>query len=263
VDSVQAWTGGRFVLPPELFGVIPRDVRLTRTGVAVVVVSVGLALSALVSVILMSIAHVRSEDARLLREREAVLARAQAVQVSVRRGEHPRRTVTYVYEVDGRSYSGRSVLRERERTIERGSIVPIAFVRSHPETNWRVGDEPRVFPIWPIPVVAAALLASALAVAWSVSRQRVLLSEGRVAEARITGQKVVRHDKGKAYRVSYEFRTLSGARHTGRYDTGRTPPPTGAILSIVYHRDNPQWSTGYPLRLVRPARAIHAGRRQR
>lgn len=119
------------------------------------------------------------------------------------------------------------------------------------------GYEPAGFPLWTIPIVALSLLLAAAAVAWSVRRQWVLLSEGRVAQARVTGTKKVRHDKRTAYRVSYEFQTLSGAKQTARFEVGKTPPPIGTVMPIVYHRDKPQWSAAYPLQMVRPGRLVH------
>ena len=89
----------------------------------------------------------------------------------------------------------------------------------------------------------------------SVRRQWILLSEGRVAQARVIGTKKVRRDKRTAFRVSYEFQTLSGAKQTSRYEVGKTPPPIGTVIPIVYHRDKPQWSAKYPFQLVRPGRS--------
>ena len=85
-------------------------------------------------------------------------------------------------------------------------------------------------------------------------RQWILLSEGRVAQARVIGSKKVSRDKARAYRVSYEFQTLSGAKQTSRCEVGKTPPPIGAMIPIVYHRDKPPWSATYPMQLVRPER---------
>jgi hypothetical protein len=93
-----------------------------------------------------------------------------------------------------------------------------------------------------------------VAVARSVRRQWVLLTEGRVARARVIGTKKVRSDHGTRFRVSYEFQTLSGATQTSRCEVGKTPPQIGAVIPIVYHRDKPQWSAAYPFQLVRPGR---------
>jgi hypothetical protein len=242
------------VVPPELAGTVPRDVRLTASGVTIVILAIALAAGALVSAIGLSIAHVRTEDARAVRARTAVSVLAEVTGVSVRRGEHPRRIATYAYDVNGRRYTGRVELRPSEASIGRGSRLPIGVVPSRPEASWRIGREPGVLPVWPIPLASGSLLLLAAVIARSVNKQRVLLSEGRVAQARVTEQKKVRSDKHHAYRITYEFQSLSGARQTARYEVGKTPPPVGSLIPIVYHRDNPRWSAVYPLQLVRPAR---------
>jgi hypothetical protein len=243
-------------LPPELSGALPRDVRLTAGGIAIAVVAVAMAIGALVSAISMSVAYTRAEGQRQLREREAVAIDAEVVQVVLRRGEHPRRVVTYRYGVDGRSYTGRTVLRQSDRRpVGEGALIPIAYVRSHPDTNWTIGYETGSFPLWVIPLTSVSLLLGAAAIGRDLRRQYVLLSEGRVARARITAYKKVRKDKRTAYRVSYEFQALSGATYTARYDVAKTPPPIGTTMPIVYHRDKPQWSAAYPFPFVRPSRS--------
>jgi hypothetical protein len=69
--------------------------------------------------------------------------------------------------------------------------------------------------------------------------------------------KKVKKDQGKAYRVSYEFQTISGATKTSRCEVGKAPPVVGAVMPIVYHRDKPEWSARYPLQLVRPGRLVN------
>ena len=100
------------------------------------------------------------------------------------------------------------------------------------------------------------MLLVAAAVAWSVRRQWVLLSEGRAALARVVATKKMRTDKGASYRVSYEFQTISGATQTSKCNVGKEPPPIGAVVPVVYHRDTPRWSKIYPLQLVRPGRLV-------
>jgi len=242
-------------LPPELLRSVPRDVRLTAGGFAVALFAIALAIAALVSAIVMSAAYARSESDRQLRARDSRTATAEVVQ-AVTRGEEPRRIVTYRYEVDGRLYTGTAGLRNRDRRdVTIGAPVRIMYLGSRPQTNWLIGYEPRRFPVWVIPVVALSLLLAAAAVARGVRRQWVLLSEGRVAQARVIGTKKIRRDHHTAFRVSYEFETLSGAKQTSRLEVGKTAPAIGAVIPIVYHRDKPQWSAAYPFPLVRPVRS--------
>jgi hypothetical protein len=69
----------------------------------------------------------------------------------------------------------------------------------------------------------------------------------------VTVSKKVRHQHGSYYQVSYEFRTMSGAMRSGRYDSHKGPPASGTTIQVVYNPDRPEHSMPYPLGLVRPA----------
>jgi hypothetical protein len=244
-------------LPPELVGTVPRDVRLTIGGLVVATLAVASAVGALVAGIVMSVAYMRASDERQLRERDGVMADAAVVQVVERRGDGPHRVVSYRYDVGGHSYTGRTALRNRDRRVLRlGAPVRIGLLPSQPERSWMIGYEPTGFPLWVIPLTVSSLLVAAMGLVWSVRRQWILLSEGRAARARVTALKKVSSDKGKRYRVTYEFQTISGALQRSRCDIGKTPPAIGAIIPVVYHRDRPEWSATYPMQLVRPGRFI-------
>ena len=122
---------------------------------------------------------------------------------------------------------------------------------------------PRGVPPWVIPLVPASLLVAAAGIVHGLRRNWMLLSEGRAAQARVVSQKKVHRDKHTAYQITCEFRDLSGALHTMRYDVMKAPPAIGTELTIVYHRDDPRWHAVYPLRLVRPVRAPQPSRRTR
>jgi hypothetical protein len=243
-------------VPPELHGAIPRDVRLTAAGKLLVAMAIATAAAAFITVVVMSVVYYRAAEEKQLRERAAVSATARVEQVVVRRGEHPRRIVTYRYDAEGHSYVGRVTLHENDRRdIARGAPMRIEFVPSRPEVSWVAGDRPSGVPIVLIPLSALGLLAVGAVIARVLRRQWILLSEGRAALARVTDfKKVHREHKRKAYRVSYEFKTLSGARQTSRCEIGKAPPPIGSVIPIIYHRDQPTWSATYPLPLVRPFR---------
>jgi hypothetical protein len=232
-----------------------RDVRLTGSGIAVIALAIALAIAAVVSTFVMAVAYTQSEERRQLREREKRGIEAQVVDLGRRRGDGRERFVTYSFEVGGRRYRGTAEPRDRDwRTLSKGARLPIEYLPSRPEVNWIVGYEPGGFPIWMIPPVSISLLVAAALTARSVRREWTLLSEGRVAQARVTAFKRTQTDKRRGYRVSCEFQDLSGATRTARYDTGKTPPAIGALVTIVYHRDNPRWNATCPLRFVRPAR---------
>jgi hypothetical protein len=241
-------------LPQELLGSVPRDVRLTGGGIAVASLAVAAAVGALLAGIVMSAIYARASAERQLRERDAVTAEARVVQIQERRGDGPRRVVTYRYDVNGRGYTGRTSLRNSDRRpMTQGAAVRIAFVPSEPDRSWMIGYARTGFPLWVIPLTVFSLATTALALVWSLRRQWMLLSEGRVARAQVTALKKVSSDKGKRYRVTYEFQTISGARQRSRSDVSKAPPAIGATIPVVYHRDQPEWSATYPMPLVRPA----------
>jgi hypothetical protein len=237
--------------PSELAGMLPRDVRFTASGIFVLTIACLLLLAAVTSGIVLSVAVAQ---ARHPRERGSTLARTVAI--DVRRGDdHPRRVVRYRFEVDGRPFSGRTNLRERDRRdISDGDPIEVEYETSDPAVNWVTGYEPRAVPAWAIPLISGAFLAAGWVIAWRVRRDWLLLSEGRGALAHVIGQKKVRKDKHTAYRITCSFEDISGATRTMHYDVSKSPPPAGTPITIVYHRDDPRWSHVYPLPFVRPAR---------
>jgi hypothetical protein len=250
VRTVQRW-----MLPSELTGMVPRDVQLSAAGRTAAAIVAALIAAALGAAIVMTIAIAGGP-------RERAIVDAQTVIVERTRGEHPRRIVSYRFVVDGGSFQGRTRLREGDhRDVFQGTLIPVEYVASDPNVNWVRGYEPRGIPPWAIPLVSGSLLAVAAAIARGLRRGWVLLSEGRAVQAWVLSQKKVRRDKHTAYEITCEFRDLSGAMHTMRYDALKAPPPVGAALTVVYHRDDPRWHAVYPLRFVRPTRAPQRAQR--
>jgi len=243
-------------IPSELRGALPRDIELTSGGKATACFAAILAAAAVISAILMSVVYQQSRDRQARREREAVFTNAEVTGIAVNRDdEGTRRTVTYVYEVDGRSFSGRQRLRRSDRRpLGKGDAIAIGFLPSERERSWVPGYEGGGLPLFVIPIVSLSLLATAAAVAASLRRQWNILSDGRVTLARVTNTKKVNSDKRRAYKVTCEFQTLSGAPQSSRYETGKTPPPVGSVIPILYHRDNPKRTSAYPVPLVRTVR---------
>jgi|SoiMethySBSTD1v2_1073268.scaffolds.fasta_scaffold946441_1 hypothetical protein len=247
-------------LPPELLGEIPRDVELTPGGRATVAVAGALVVAAVISAVVMFVAYSRGEERKVLREREAVFTDAAVTKIAFVNTEEGRRpTVTYSYEVDGRSYVGRRRLRNSDRRlVAEGDTIAIGFLPSEPQTSWIEGYEERGFPIAVLPLVSGSLLLAAALVAATVRRQRVILSEGRATLARVVKHKKTTNSHGRStgYRVTCEFKTLSGAPRSATYSTEKAPPAIGAIVPILYHRDNPKRTSGYPVPLVRTVRKV-------
>lgn len=163
--------------------------------------------------------------------------------------------------VNGLVYTGRATLRERDRRdLPAGSRIRIEHLQSDPARSWISGYEPGSAPVWVVPLASLGLLLAAGTLPWRVMRDWMLLSGGRFAEARVVTAKKVHRQHHGAYRVNYEFQTLSGARVVGASEMGRKPPVVGPEIPIVYYRENPRWSKMYPLSLVRPSGHYFRGR---
>jgi hypothetical protein len=236
-------------------GSVPREVRLTGNGKAAVAMAILCAAAAVALAIGLSILHARQQAAADLRAREGVHAIATVVSASRTREEHPRSVVTYRYDAAGRAYQNTLRLPERDRRqFVEGDQIGILYLRSRPAISWAAGDEPGVLPIGIVPLIAGALLLIAWLIAWNVGREKTLLSEGRLAEARIVSTKRVHSQHHHGYRIAYEFTTLSGAKIAARVERRRAPAGVGATVPVIYHRDNPRRNALYPLTLVAPAR---------
>jgi hypothetical protein len=232
---------------------LPREVRLTAGGTALAVVAVVLAAAAVAAAIGMSILRLRQADARETRLRDGVRSTATVASATKSKGEHPRWTVTYRYTAPDGEHSHTARLPEGDRrSFVEGDPIAIEYLGSEPSRSWVAGDQPGVLPLAVVPVASASLLFAAGLMAWSVRRERTLLMEGRMAEARIVSTRKVQHSHHHAYRIAYEFTTLSGATVVSSTEKSRAPGGVGSTIRVVYHRDDPRWNAVYPMPLVTP-----------
>jgi hypothetical protein len=127
----------------------------------------------------------------------------------------------------------------------------VNYLASHPEASWLNGDTPSRDPLWPALVVPIAGLLSSMLMVVCIRRQLALLRDGKPAMATITSVKKKMSDHGTYWRVEYQWRLLSGATRTGRYNHNkRRAPEVGSVIPIVYDRDEPRRARKYPLSLV-------------
>lgn len=236
----------------ERFGSVPRDVRLTANGWTVAVFALAFAVAALAAALGLPILRGNQLAARDRAEREAVWTDATITRVHVEKGEHARPSVTFRYTAPDGAHEGTVRLSEDDdRDIAVGGRLRIAYLRSQPSKNWIAGGKPRVLPLWLLPLIPLALLAAAGALALAVRRERVLLSEGRFAIARVISSTKVGGSHGPSYRVRYEFKTLSGATVTAAASRSRPLAEGATTVAVVYHRENARWNAVYPLSMSR------------
>src|SRR5205823_4234417 len=137
----------------------------------------------------------------------------------------------------GRTYPGSSSAPRRIwDSLSVGSPIAVRFVPAAPEINHPSEWPGSVKPAWVPGVAAGTLAGSGMLLIFLLRRETKLLSEGRPAPARVTGQTRVKGGR----LVKYEFPLPGGGVGKGRGGKSRTPPPVGAIITILYHPDNPR-----------------------
>lgn len=229
-------------LPPELLRPGSRQVRLTAGGRFLTILAVIFLVGALVGGALLYVAATRDRPA------------SAVVEEVTRSAKEPRVVVRYRYTVNGRDYSGERRLTGRaRRSVTAGSEIPIRYAAKDPARSW-IGAAAAA-PVWLGPFLAGSLSAGAIIMLLAIRREWILLSEGRAATGRVIASKRVRkgggHSSHTEFRLTVEFRVLSGALRTGRFDRRKEVPPGGKV-TVVYDRDDPARSRLYPFALVRP-----------
>src|SRR5262245_21841498 len=226
-------------IPSELLRSIPRDIKLTGAGKFAAVCAVLFLLASVVVSGWLYALTVRGEA----QSAEAVFTNAEIVRLSATRGDHPRWSATYRYDVNGRSFEGTARLGrvDRQRVVL-GDTLPVWYVPADPQTHWIDGDQPQRVPPAVVPgvFVPMALLGGLLLI--QIQREMNLLSNGRAATGVVTGSRKIKggtHGGHDMQRVMFEYRLLSGGVGKGRFDTRRSAPQAGSEIVLVYDPDNP------------------------
>jgi len=252
--SAQLLEYRRIWTPPKGLGhSAPRPVRLTREGIAVLVLG-GLLLAgaAAAAIGLGGMATRQAAERRLLRE-QGVEVRGVITRLRRTRGDDPELRVYYRFGSPDGTHAGQArAPRRLWDELREGSELPIRYLPSNPAVSIPAGWDRSVLPMWVAVLCAASLAAFGVLLIWRVRREIHLLSEGRAAPAVVTRLKKVRSEHQHGTVVYYEFLLLSGAAAEGKYGPLRRPPAVGSTLSVVYDPDNPRRSACYPMRLVRP-----------
>ena len=184
---------------------------------------------------------------------EATATTGDVVRVQKRGDEDDRRSVVhYRYLVAGEEFIGAVTARRQDNErYAAGARVQVRYLRSEPGASWLDGYAPRRRSSWPSFAVPAATVIVALALVLLIRWQTHLLADGRPALAVVTRVEKKLGEHGTTWRVHYEWRLLSGAKRTGRYDHSRkNPPAVGTPMPVVYDKDTER-SMRYPLALVR------------
>jgi len=238
-------------LPVELAGYVPRAVRLSAGGRAVVMGAVALAVTGVVIPAVMWVDRERKAELRARIEREGVAAVAEVTRTGKTGGEHPERFADYRFG----DYVGRVVLRDRDRRAwEVGDAIQVRYLPGDPSRSWAVGYEPAGVPLGALPAVAGTFFVGPAFIVMLVRRQWRLLAEGRATMGRVVAVKRSRNSEGGTnYRAEYEVTLLSGAVRR-IWAAGDKRLAVGAVVPVVYDAENPKRLARYPMPLVRVVR---------
>jgi hypothetical protein len=240
--------------PAELQRCTPRPVRLSFAGRAAFAGMLALLAGAVALAVILDLGRERSLALKARLNREGVAAQGRVVSTGMTREEHKRAYIVYSYSAGGMTYQKRVTLHDRDaRKFPIGSSVPVRFLPEEPGKSWALGYEPDGIPLLVVILLPPYLAIWAPLLGWMLDSQRRLLSEGRVAEARVAASRKTYAGHHAGYKVEYEFQILSGANRRVTISASKKPPQPGASATILYDRENPRRIAVYPLPLVRVA----------
>jgi len=242
---VAAWT-----TPAELGGSPPRPVRLTVSGVVLMVVAMGMLLGgAILGTKLSRDAASQSATATVLKEQGAEI---DGIILRLWRTGNKDRSyrVAYQFELQGQIFHGEAdAPRSEWERLRQDASVRVRYLPSDPSISRPVDWEPPRSPAW-LPLVAPASFGcTTLIIFVMLRKQRRLLEDGRAAPGVIN--KVTRTKNGKT--VRYDFLLPGGSKEKGSGLMKRGPAEIGALVTVIYDPDEPRRNAPYPFELVRPA----------
>ncbi len=251
-ELLQTWKA-----PEGLDHSRPREVILTRSGKALVWLSIALFAGALAATTGLSLlARRQAESNRLLQEQGVV---AEGIVTKLWRGRDDKKSPYIAY-----SFASESGIHTREvkvslamwKQLRVGSSIPIRYVLARPELNRPEASRSGILPPW-VPLSVGGVLAFFSFLATVPLRgQRRLLSEGRPAPAVVTRHGELergQHGNKLGRKYFYEFLLLSGAAAQGKAGPVKDPPEVGRTITVIYDPEKPGRNAPYPLSLVTPA----------
>ena len=245
-------------LPAPLLKDTPRHVKVSALGATLMLIAAALvAIGMWGGIELTRRADTAGRHVALF-DSERILTGGDVIQLRKRGGGNDHRiTAHYRYAVRGRELSGATTLRRQEREkYQVGSPVGVWYLATEPEASWLDGYSPRPEASWPATAVPLGCGIGALALIATVRRQSNLLTHGRPAMATVTKVEKKKSDYGTEWSVHYEWTTMSGATREGKYKHSRKQlPAVGALIPIIYDRDNTYRHSKYPMPFVRIADA--------
>ena len=245
---IENWT------PPDGLGYSSlRPVRLTGSGIALLVMAGAMLLGAVAAGIgLGTTAKRQAKEQRLLQE-QSVNTDAQITRVWRGGDKNQQHLVSYRFTVQEREYVARKGVPSRIwQTLRAGSTLPVRFLPSNPKVNHPTEWDDTPMPNWVPYLVSGELAVIAVVLAILLRKQVRLLTEGRPAPGIVTGHR--RTKNGTVIR--YEFQLMNGATAKGRGQS-RRPPAIGSPVCVLYDPENPRRNAPYPLCLVKLTKSLN------
>jgi hypothetical protein len=239
--------------PPELNRSMPREVRLTKSGVAVSILAMVFVAGGAAAGVGLGLRAVHERQ-----RREAVEANGRETQAVITRlwrtgDKNATRKVAYTFDWEGHTYRSNSEApRKIWSSLKSGDSIPIRLLPSNPEWNYPSGWRNSPLAAWLPPLLAVFLWCTAYLLYHGLGRQKRLLAEGRPAPAVILKRLTNYHRHGNRQSVlTYEYLLPGGQTMKGRVNA-RARMETGSVQCALFLPENPQKSALYPLELVRP-----------
>ena len=245
---IENWT------PPDGLGYSSlRPVRLTGSGIALLVIAGAMLLGAVAAGIgLGTTARRQAKDHRLLQE-QGVNTDARITRLWRSGDKNQQHLVSYRFTVQEREYVARKGVPSRIwQTLRAGSTLPVRFLPSNPKVNHPTEWDDTPMTNWVPYLVSGELAVIAVVLAILLRKQVRLLTEGRPAPGIVTGHR--RTKNGTVIR--YEFQLMNGATAKGRGQS-RRPPAIGSPVCVLYDPENPRRNAPYPLCLVKLTKSLN------
>lgn len=234
------------LIPSELAGPIPRAVRLnldrgdTRFLLTIVLLFLGGG-----SIFL---GWICNYDIKQFRQRALLRTEAREVDGEITGFAIHRYAPTdifYKFAANGTTYSSEAFEPETPvsgSALNKGDVLPVRFLPSHPEINHPAAWEWSALDGWYTSAgVVGAIVIGALVLA-ALFRDRKLARHGKAASAVVSG---FTRD-GRLFRIEYEFRIDLGISMRGKH-SGPDECRPGARIWILYLPQKPKRNSRYPL----------------
>lgn len=246
---------GGWTPPRELDRPLPRPVRLTGSGVALLVLGALLFFGGLAAgaALLRSVRRDEAAARRMLAEgRQTVGIVTRLWRTGSDSEEHH---VAYRFTVESREYHTETTI-DASHWLRLGvrSRIPVLYLPSSPLYNYPAADPPGHLDVWFAYFTGGLLTAAGLLLPMLAGYPHHMLSRGVLSRAVVSGTRIGRTDDNDEVQiVDYQYPIPGGRMGRGSYHTGGVPPLEGWVFCVLYNPRDPLHHIRYPSALVKVA----------